>query len=455
MARQSALVIGAGIAGIATAHYLSLWPEIGRITIVDRGQPMAFTSARSGENYRNWWPHPVMTAFTDLSISLMEEIDCTTAGGIGMSRRGYALATRRTDIGELVDALHDGYADAATDALRFHGPGDATAYVPPDSAQWRTAPDGVDIITDRNLIRRTYPSYDPEVAAVIHVRRAGGVDSSRLGRRMLEMARGRGAERVTGTVEAVARSAGGFEVEVATAEGSRRLAADLVFNAAGPFVAEIGRMIGYELPVRNVRQQKIAFEDRERAIPRGMPFSIDLDGQEIDWGDDDRAVMLEDDAAAWLAGPMPGGIHCKPEGAERGRWVKLGWAYTTDPTTPCWEPELDERFPEVVLHGAARLNPALKVYYERLPRPISHYGGYYTMTKENWPLVGPAGPHGSFVVGALSGFGTMAACAAGYLAAALATGAEVPGYAGLLGLARYDDPEFVADLETIAHRSVL
>ena len=57
--------------------------------------------------------------------------------------------------------------------------------------------------------------------------------------------------------------------------------------------------------------------------------------------------------------------------------------------------------------------------------------------------------------GALSGFGTMAACAAGYLAAALATETEVPGYASLLGLARYDDPEFVAGLEKIARSSVL
>ena len=455
MARQSALVIGAGVAGIATAHYLALRPEIGKITIVDRGQPLAFTSAQSGENYRNWWPHPVMTAFTDFSISLMEEIDRASRGGIGMTRRGYALATCRSDIGDLVEALHDGYAAAAGDVLRFHGPGDGDRYVPPISAHWRAAPDGVDILTNCELIRRTFPSYDPEVAAVIHVRRAGSVDSSRLGYRMLEVARGRGAEHVTGTVEAVAPITGGFEAEVATAEGPRRLAADLVFNAAGPFVADIGAMIGYGLPVHNVRQQKIAFEDRARAIPRDMPFSIDLDGQEIDWGDDDRALMLEDDAAAWLAGPMPGGIHCKPEGAERGSWVKLGWAYTTEPSAPLWEPELDDRFPEVVLHGAARLNPRLKVYYERLPRTMSHYGGYYTMTKENWPLIGPAGPDGSFVVGALSGFGTMAACGAGNLVAAMATGAEVPDYAARLGLARYDDPEFVAALEKIARSSVL
>ena len=455
MAGQSALVIGAGIAGIATAYYLSRRPEIARITIVDRGQPMAFTSAQSGENYRNWWPHPVMTAFTDLSISLMEEIARASSNAICMTRRGYALATRRTDIGELVDALHDGYAAAADDALRFHGTSDGDGYVPPTSADWHAAPDGVDILTNRDLIRRIFPSYDPAVATVLHVRRAGDVDASRLGQWMLEAARDADTRRLTGTVEAVSATNGGFEAEVATADGSCCIGADLVFNAAGPFVARIGRMIGYDLAVRNVRQQKIAFEDRHGAVPRDLPFSIDLDGQEIDWDEDDRAMLCGDESVAWLAGPMPGGIHCKPEGTERGTWVKLGWAYSTDAVDPLWEPELDDRFPEVVLRGASRLNPGLKVYYERLPRTMSHYGGYYTMTKENWPLVGPVGPDGSFVVGALSGFGTMAACAAGYLAAALATGADVPGHAALLGLARYQDPGFVATLETIAHRSVL
>ena len=455
MAGQSALVIGAGIAGIATAYHLSRRPEIAKITIVDRGQPMAFTSAQSGENYRNWWPHPVMTAFTDLSISLMEEIARVSSNDIHMTRRGYALATRRTDIGELVDALHEGYAAAADGALRFHCTSDSDGYVPPTSADWCAAPDGVDILANRDLIRRIFPSYDPAVATVLHVRRAGDVDASRLGQWMLEAARDTGAGRLTGTVEAVSATNGGFEAEVATVDGSCRIAADLVFNAAGPFVARIGRMIGYDLPVRNVRQQKIAFEDRHGAIPRDLPFSIDLDGQEIDWDEDARAMLRGDEAMAWLAGPMPGGIHCKPEGAERGTWVKLGWAYASEPVDPLWEPELDERFPEVVLRGAARLNPGLRVYYERLPRAMSHYGGYYTMTKENWPLIGPAGPDGSFVVGALSGFGTMAACAAGYLVAALATGADVPGYTALLGLARYEDPGFVANLETVAHRSLL
>ena len=455
MTPRSALVIGAGISGIATACYLSRRPEIGRVTIVDRGRPMAFTSARSGENYRNWWPHPVMTAFSDFSISLMEELARATDNAINLTRRGYALATRRADLGDLVDALHEGYAEAGRDAVRIRDTSAGAGYVPPACSDWRSAPDGVDLITHPDLLRRTFPSFDPEVRAVLHIRRAGDIDATGLGERMLEAARGRGADLVTGTVKALSALMGGFEAEVATAGGSRRLRADLVFNAAGPFVAEIGRMLGYSLPVYNVRQQKIAFEDRCRAIPRDLPFSVDLDAQEIDWDEDARALLREDDAVAWLAGPMPGGIHCKPDGGERGRWIRLGWAYASEPVDPLWEAELDGRFPEVVVRGAARLNPGLRAYYERLPRAMSHYGGYYTMTPENWPLVGPAGPEGSFVVGALSGFGTMAACAAGHLAATLATGGAAPEYAGPLGLARYEDPALVAHLRRIARRSVL
>ena len=50
--------------------------------------------------------------------------------------------------------------------------------------------------------------------------------------------------------------------------------------------------------------------------------------------------------------------------------------------------QLQEHFPEIVLRGAARLNPRLKQYYQGFPRDFTHYGGYYTMTEENWPLIG-------------------------------------------------------------------
>jgi hypothetical protein len=40
-------------------------------------------------------------------------------------------------------------------------------------------------------------------------------------------------------------------------------------------------MLGEDLPVDNVFQQKVAFEDRLGAIPRDMPFSIDLDRKKL------------------------------------------------------------------------------------------------------------------------------------------------------------------------------
>ena len=90
--------------------------------------------------------------------------------------------------------------------------------------------------------------------------------------------------------------------------------------------------------------------------------------------------------------------------------------------------------------------PALQPYIASPPRRFTHYGGYYTMTEENWPLIGPCGPDGSFIVGALSGFGSMAACAAGALCAAWVRGQALPDYASALSLGRYDDKQLMAEL---------
>ncbi|MFT5572620.1 MAG: glycine/D-amino acid oxidase-like deaminating enzyme [Cryomorphaceae bacterium] len=62
------------------------------------------------------------------------------------------------------------------------------------------------------------------------------------------------------------------------------------------------------------------------------------------------------------------------------------------------------------------------------------------MTEENWPLVGPLDDSGAFVAGALSGFGSMGACAAGALCADWVCGGSLPQYAHSISLARYQDP---------------
>ncbi|MDX1500662.1 MAG: hypothetical protein R3176_12220, partial [Woeseiaceae bacterium] len=179
----------------------------------------------------------------------------------------------------------------------------------------------------------------------------------------------------------------------------------------------------------------------------------------LDWPADVRDELAADPALARLAHELPGGRHCRPDGAAGGTRIKLGWAFNREPSRPVEDlasaPELDPVFPELALRGLAPLLPGLAAYVDEPPRRYAHYGGYYTMTRENWPLIGPLGPDGAFVVAALSGFGTMAACAAGHAAAAWLDGTDLPPYAADLCPARYSDAKRIATLTTLAEKSLL
>jgi glycine/D-amino acid oxidase-like deaminating enzyme len=74
-------------------------------------------------------------------------------------------------------------------------------------------------------------------------------------------------------------------------------------------------------------------------------------------------------------------------------------------------------------------------------------GGYYTKTRENRPLIGPLPVKGGYLIGALSGYGIMASCAAGELLATHLTGSPLPSYAPAFALERYQDPEYQKLLE--------
>ena len=155
-----------------------------------------------------------------------------------------------------------------------------------------------------------------------------------------------------------------------------------------------------------------------------------------------------------LIEPMPGGIHCRPDGAVDGTWIKLGWAYNERSSDPHDEDPLDPQFPDTVLRGASRLNPKLATYIGRLPRGAHHYGGYYTMTEENWPLIGKMKTEGAFIAGALSGYGSMAACATGALCSAWVAGKGLPEYAKSLSSDRYADTVLMAKLLTLSKGSL-
>ncbi len=452
------LVVGAGVAGISSAYYLCTRYAKASVLLVDSRQAMSFTSAQSGDNYRNWWPHPTMASFTNDSIDLMDELARESSNVFNMTRRGYVLATREDDVDELVTDLYTGYRDAEADDIRVHTVASGRGYTAPESEDWSTAPRGVDVLSDTRLIKNTFPSLSKDIKNILHIRRAGDISGQQMGQYMLGEIKSAGGRRLTGTVRGI-ESGQPFLVDVECADGVQRIAADIVVNAAGPFAGHIAGMLDIDLPIKNIYQQKIAFEDKLGAVPRQLPFSIDLDPVEFGWSDEEREFLKDDSETSWLLGDLPGGAHCRPDGGDNGNWVKLGWAFNHEASSAqddlANETRMHPMYPEIVMRAAKRLNPSLTQYVDDFPTRFSHYGGYYPMTRENWPLIGPMGIDGAFITGALSGFGSMSACGAGALCAAWIVDGDLPNYAEQLSLARYANPKLMTELSNASSTGVL
>jgi len=419
-------VVGAGFAGIAAAYYLCVEQQKKSVLLIDSRQPMSYTSAQSGDNYRNWWPHRTMTNFTNDSIDELDRLARESDNVFNMTRGGYVLATRQDDVSKLAADI----------------PGDID----------------VAVYDEKKQIQQKFPALTTEIKNVIHIRRGGDISGQQLGQYMLERIRAAGGKKMQGDVTAIEKDAS-YRLSVTGGSEVSTVTADVVVNAAGPFVDRIARMLGVELSVKHIYQQKIAFEDHLNAIPRDMPFSIDLDTKYLGWSEEERAMLAEEPELEWLAGELPPGGHCRPDGGMHGKWVKLGWAYNHQFSAPqedmANEKAIDPSFPEIVIRGAAAFLPALQPYIEAPPLRFSHYGGYYTMTEENWPLIGPLDDNGAFVVGALSGFGSMASCAAGKLCAAHICGGPLPDYAVDLSLARLSNTELLAELNASTNKGLL
>jgi|TARA_R110000868_G_scaffold411557_1_gene705281 glycine/D-amino acid oxidase-like deaminating enzyme len=440
------LIIGAGIIGISSAYYIKKFSPSTSVTIVDQFQPMTLTSAQSGENYRNWWPHPVMKRFSERSMELMQEISVETGDLINLTRRGYLLATRKQDISEIVSGIKRTYDEDTSKFIRTHCAENCRSYQPPLTDKWQDAPKGVDILNGYSLIKKHYPNLDSSIQNILHIRQAGMVDSQQMATFMLEKFKAAGGKRVIGKVLDIDKT-DSFSVSI---EGeTQHIISSQVVNAAGPFAKQICEMLGISLPVENILQQKIAFPDTLNAIPRNLPFSIDLDEQIIDWNAEEKSTLEEDPEFSWLAKTMSGSIHCRPEGGEHSNWLKLGWAFNHEPSEATSKPELDHFYPEIVLRGAARLNPLLKNYYNKLPRNLLHYGGFYTTTPENWPLIGATEVEGFYINAAMSGFGTMVACASGELCSQWVLNKKRPSYSQYLSLERYKDQAFMTQLSSL------
>ena len=438
------LVCGAGIAGISAAYHLAVMHGITGVVLLDERSPLSLTSDKSTECYRNWWPGPgdAMVSLMNRSIDILETLARESGNVFRLNRRGYLYAT--ADPGRIAE-----FKRAAEEAgmlgagpLRTH-PGDSE-YVPAPAEGFDQQPTGADLILDPGLIRKYFPYLTDRTLAVLHARRCGWMSAQQLGMYLLERARDHGVRFLQARLEGA--DVKGGRVNGARLRDGTTIATGTLVNAAGPFLRDVGRMLGVDLPVFSELHSKVAFRDPAGVFPRHAPLLIWTDPQTLGWSEEERGLFTGSEETRPLLDELPPGVHARPEGVADSN-IFLGlWTYHTPPVEPVLPPRYDPKYPEIVLRGLATMLPGLQAYLGTFRRPTTD-GGYYTKTRENRPLICPLPVQGAFVIGALSGFGVMAACAAGELLAAHVTGASLPSYAPAFALERYQDPGYRQLLE--------
>ncbi len=443
MNRTADIVIcGAGITGVAAAHFLSK-AGIKNILLLDERPPLSFTSDRSTECYRNWWPDPEMLALMNRSIDLMEAFADESGNVFRMNRRGYLYIT--ADESKIPEMENTSHATSSLGAgpTRVHSSA-ASSYEPAPAEGYHEQPMGADLLIGNKLIHNYFPYLTDHVVAALHVRRAGWLSAQQLGMYLLETARTRGVRFESGRVTGV-DVVDGHVREVRLSSGEH-VDSPIFINAAGPYLKDVGQLLGVDLPIHTELHLKASIKDSLGVIGREAPLLIWTDPQSLPWKGEERAALAEDNETRWLTEAFPAGVHVRPEGSGESQTILMLWDYQTRVMEPVWPPKLDEQYPEVALRGLAAMLPRMQEYFSRMPRPQLD-GGYYTKTRENRPLVGPLGVDGAYVTGAVSGYGIMSACAVGELLAAHITGAELPSYAPAFALSRYNDVGYAKKLE--------
>lgn len=449
MRSRDVVICGCGMAGLAAAYHLVVRHGVSRVTLVDELPPLTLTSNKGTEAYRNWWPgpDPTMVRFMNRSIDLLEELAEETANAFHLNRRGYVFVTTREDEVTRLQQSARKTCELGAGPLRVHpGP---VPYTPPPAEGFRHLPDGADLITDPRRIRDDFPFLCPDVCGLLHVRRAGWLDSRALGHWLLDQVERHGGEvRRDRLVGARLRSG---RVEAVRLASGDELATGALVLAPGPRLKEAGAMLGLDLPVACELHGKLTFSDPRGIVPPEAPLMIWNDPVDLGWSDDERSRMARDPESRFLLGSFPPGVHFRPRGGE----VLVIWTYDAHSQEPVWPPRFHPRYGEVLLRGLASMIPGLAAYLGELDESELGRvdGGYYCKTRENRPLIGPLPVTGAFVLGALSGFGIMASQAAGELLAAHVTATALPDYAPRFLLSRYDDPSYRRQMEELAAES--
>ena len=363
--KTDAVVIGGGIVGTATAFWLSRagWDVV---VVEMRDGLSTLTTPASAECFRAQFAEPAMAALAIPSIEMFEHFDEIIEipdYSISIKQQGYLFLT---DDRETVDDLRE-------NVIQQHQLGVT------DSE-----------FLERDQILARFPFISPSVLAATFRQRDGWLSCHETTQ---GFAKGCDARFLinTKTTEIQMDQKGICGVE--TDRGI--LQSRIVVNAAGPFAAEIGRMVNLDLPLEPVRRQKVYIQTAV-LVPEHAPFTVDVNNNSY-----------------WR--PEPGG-------------VIIGWVDSDEPVSePSEKVHTDWEFPAIALDKVRRLTPFFEKIEKTVKQPdMNTSAGYYMYTPDDQPLIGPIPEVPGFYVNCGYWAGVMLSPEAGRRIGALVTGKLAP-----------------------------
>ncbi|MGQ9494037.1 MAG: NAD(P)/FAD-dependent oxidoreductase [Anaerolineae bacterium] len=321
------VVIGGGVIGCATAFYAS---RAGFDTVVlERREGLGtLTTAASEECFRAQFDEPENIRMMQESIAVFEhfaEVIGIPGYDINLHQGGYLFLTASEQGVELLKKRVEHQHQVGLLDVEF---------------------------LDGDEVRKRFPHVGQNVLAATFRQKDGWLSAHELTHGFAKGSRALFALRTGAT--GIKLDAHGVAA-VLTTRGE--IATRCAVIAAGPFAGVVASWVGVQLPLTNLRRQKVVLGDVP-LVPRDAPMHIDAD-----------------------MGP-----YWRPEvdGAA------LGWALPEEPSEPLDHVPTDWTFPAMVLEGVARLVPFWNQVAEKLTRDkIFLSAGQYTCTPDNKPIIGP------------------------------------------------------------------
>jgi sarcosine oxidase subunit beta len=363
--QTDAVVIGGGIVGTATAFWLSR-AGLDVAVVEMRDGLSTLTTPASAECFRAQFAEPAMAALAIPSIEMFEnfaEVIGIPDYHISIKQQGYLFLTDDPEtVADLKENVEQQHKLGVTDSEYL----------------------------ERDEILARFPYISPTVLAATFRQRDGWLSCHETTQ---GFAKGCDASFFINTKTTGIQTDKEGICGVETNRGI--LKSRIVVNAAGPFAAEIGKMVKLDLPLEPVRRQKV-YLTTSVAIPQEAPFTVNVDNNSY-----------------WR--PEPGG-------------VIIGWVDSDEPVSqPSEKVHTDWEFPAIALDKVKQLTPLFEDVEKAVRQPdMNTSAGFYVYTPDDQPLIGPALEVPGFYVNCGYWAGVMLSPEAGKRTADLVTGKMDP-----------------------------